>query len=149
MSSTICYAIYLLSRNPSTLAFLHAEHSTVLGPDPLAAGELLASSPHLLDRLRYTTAVIKETLRLFPPGSGIRQGASGIDLIGEDGTHYPTENMLVWILHTAMHNDAAYWPDSASFLPDRWLVEPGHRLYPQKGAWRRSSGALGLALARV
>ena len=136
MSSTICYAIYLLFRNPGTLAFLRAEHSTVFGSDFFAAANLLADSPHLLDRLRYTTAVIKETLRLFPPGSGIRQGAPGVDLVGEDGTRYPTKNSLVWILHTAMHNDSAYWPDAASFIPERWLVEPGHRLYPRKGAWR-------------
>ena len=136
MSSTICYAVHLLSSNPNTMSRLRAEHDAVFGIDLSALPSILTSEPHLLSSLPYTTAVIKETLRLFPPGSGIRQGAPGVDLVGDDGTRYPTDNTLIWILHTATHRAPEYWVDPDAFLPERWLVEPGHRLYPRKGAWR-------------
>ena len=136
MSSTICYAVHLLSQNLNTLERIRTEHNAVFGTDISALPSLLKAQPHLLSSLSYTTAVIKETLRLFPPGSGIRQGSPGTDLVGEDGTHYPTENTLIWILHTALHRAPEYWVEPDSFLPERWLVGPGHELYPRKGAWR-------------
>ncbi|KAI4273520.1 MAG: hypothetical protein LQ337_004571 [Flavoplaca oasis] len=136
MSSTICYALHLLSTNPSTLSRIRSEHDEVLGSDVLSLPSLLVEKPQLLGSLPYTNAVIKETLRLFPPGSGIRQGARGVDLVGEDGTRYPTEDTLIWILHTAMHRVPENWIDPDAFLPERWLVGPDHRLYPSKGAWR-------------
>ena len=136
MSSTICYAVHLLSQDSNTLDKIRTEHNAVLGTDISALPSLLKAKPHLLSSLPYTTAVIKETLRLFPPGSGIRQGTFGADLIGEDGTHYPTGNTLIWILHTALHRAPQNWVDPDSFIPERWLVDPGHELYPRKGAWR-------------
>ena len=155
MSSTICYAVHLLSQNLRTLQEVRREHDAVLGTDISALPSLLKREPHLLGSLPYTTAVIKETLRLFPPGSGIRQGFPGVDLVGEDGTRYPTENTLVWILHTAMHRAPQYWVDPDSFLPERWLVGPEHKLYPRKGAWRafewgpRSCIGQGLAMTEL
>ena len=136
MSSTICYAVHLLSTNPEALRRIRAEHDSVFGSDRSTLPNKLKTESQLLNDLPYTTAVIKETLRLFPPGSAIRQGASGVDLIGEDGTRFPTENTLIWILHTAMHRVPQNWPEPDSLIPERWLVEPGHRLYPKKGAWR-------------
>jgi cytochrome P450 len=29
-----------------------------------------------------------------------------------------------------------FWPRAEDFVPERWLVEPGHELYPPKGGWR-------------
>jgi Cytochrome P450 len=136
MSSTICYAIHLLSTNPKALATIRDEHDSVFGRTLSDVPSLLKGQPQLLNALPYTTAVIKETLRMFPPGSGIRQGCAGVDLIAKNGTRYPTANTLIWILHTAMHRAPEYWVEPDAFLPERWLVGPDDRLYPQKGAWR-------------
>ena len=136
MSSTICYAIHLLSQNLSSLERIRTEHDEVFGTDVSLLPSLLKEQPQLLSSLHYTTAVIKETLRLFPPGSGIRQGYLGADLVGEDGTRYPTGNTLIWILHTAIHRTPQYWVRPDDFLPERWLVGSDHTLYPRKGAWR-------------
>ena len=136
MSSTICYVVHLLSLNANTLKKIRTEHDTVFGTDVAALPATIKARPQVLGLLPYTTAVIKETLRLFPPGSAIRQGSFGADLVSEDGTRYPTKDIMIWILHTAMHRDPQYWVDPDSFLPERWLVDPGHELYPRKEAWR-------------
>ena len=135
-SATICYAIHLLSTNPDTLARIRAEHDAIFGTDLFTAPSQMSQQPRLLNQLSYTKAVIKETTRLFPAASSIRQGYPGEDLVDEHGCRYPTDNVMMLILHPAMGRSPNYWPKPDDFIPDRWLVEPGHELYPTKGAWR-------------
>jgi sterigmatocystin biosynthesis cytochrome P450 monooxygenase len=135
-SSSICFHFYLLSQHAEALAKLRAEHESVFGPDPETAADLISSSPHLLNQLPYTTAVIRESLRLFPTVTISREGEPGFSIADEHGRHFPTENFLVWPNpHTPQH-DPAYWPQVDEFLPERWLVGPEDPLYPVKGAWR-------------
>ena len=135
-SSTICYCFHLLHANPASLALVRAEHDIVFGSDISTVPSAVSREPHLLNQLPYTNAVIKETMRLFPAAAGLRQGAAGIDLIDEDGTRYPTENTMIWILHPEIHRSPLYWPRPTEFLPERWLVGSDDPLYPSKGAWR-------------
>ena len=44
--------------------------------------------------------------------------------------------MGVWVLHDTIQKNPDYWPQSSSFLPERWLVGTDHPLYPPKWAWR-------------
>ena len=135
--STISYCYYNLSKNPGALARIRAEHNSVLGTDLSKAGPAVSADPHLLNKIPYTNAVIKETLRLFPPASSIRQGLEGVDLVDEEGNHYPTANCMVHILHLTMQRDPRYFVRPNEFLPERWLVGPEDPLYPKvKGAWR-------------
>jgi hypothetical protein len=67
ISSTIVYVYHLLSQHPEALEKVRQEHNSVFGPDIDNAAEILVHSPALLNQCRYTQAVIKETLRLFPP----------------------------------------------------------------------------------
>lgn len=76
-SATICYAYHLLSKSPEALAKIRAEHDAIFGKSVDEAGEKICGSPHLLNQLPYTVAVIKETLRLYPPASTLRAGAAG------------------------------------------------------------------------
>ena len=135
-SSTICYILHLLSTNSSVLTKLRAEHDRVLTSDVSKAASLLSSKPQFIKSLPYTQAVIKESLRLFTPAASTRAGKSNVSLTSEVGTSLPTADAIVLIVHTEMHRSPEYWPRAESFIAERWLVGPGHDLYPQKGAWR-------------
>ena len=135
-SSTICYVFYNVSQNPSVLAHLRSEYNNTFTPDLTRAEDLLAEQPHLLNRLPYTLAVIKETLRLFPTLSSTRTGDAGTFLVGDDGLRYPTEGCIVWSVHHSIHRDNSFWSDPDAFIPERWLVPSEHPLYPVRGAWR-------------
>ena len=135
-SSTICYCYYLLYANPTTLAHVRAEYDSIFGTNLAITSSLISDKPELLNQIPYTHAVIKEAMRLFPAASGIRQGASNVDLIDDEGNKFPTENTMIWILHQEMQRSPRYWKRPTEFLPERWLVDPDDPLYPVKGAWR-------------
>ena len=118
LSTTICYAIYLLAKNSETPERLRSEYDSV-SIDTADLSRKIKTNPKLLNSLPYTHAVLKETLRLFPPGSATRQGYKGINLIDNQGKQYPLENMFVWVLHVAMHKEEQYWVDPDEFIPAR------------------------------
>ena len=135
-SSTICYTFYLLSKSPTIQARIRAEHDSVFGLDLSATPSKISKQPHLINQLPYTIAVLKESMRLFPGASSMRQGLDGIDITDDHGNAFPTGGTMIWILHQALHRNPAYWKQPNEFLPERWLVGPDDPLYPVKGAWR-------------
>ncbi|KAL4917406.1 cytochrome P450 [Aspergillus aurantiobrunneus] len=135
-SSTLLYTFYLLSRYPEILAKVRSEHDHVFGSDHQQAHSKIRADAQLLNQLPYTLAVIKETLRLFPPSASMRQGRSDVEIVGDDGQHYPTAGCNVWALTVALHHNSNHWRDVESFIPERWLVGSEDPLYPVKGAWR-------------
>ncbi|KAL7776975.1 hypothetical protein CFE70_007395 [Pyrenophora teres f. teres 0-1] len=135
-AATIVYSFHMLSKHPEALAKIRAEHDEVFGEDIDSVVEILKKHPEQVNKLPYTTAVIKETLRLFPPASGMRGGRPGVFLQDKNGTRYPTEGLNIWVVHGAIQRNPNYWPEPHHFIPERWLVEPGHPLYPPKGGWR-------------
>ena len=135
-SATLCYVFYLLAKHPKYLTRIRAEHEKVFGPETAHISAAITANPYHLNSLPFTIAVIKETLRLFPPASTTRNGIPGFSLAAEDGLQYPTEGFTCWSLHQAQHRDPLYWPQPDVFLPERWLVPPSDPLYPTKGAWR-------------
>ena len=76
-SATICYAYHLLTRTPEALAKIRAEHDAVFGKNSEETAQKICDDPLLLNQLPYTVAVIKETLRLYPPASTVRKGMPG------------------------------------------------------------------------
>ena len=135
-SSALCYHLYLLSRHPSSLARLQAEHAAILGPDPTAAGQTITANPALLNQLPFTAAVIRESLRLFPTVTVSREGLRDYAVPADDGREYPTEGFLVFPNPHTPQRDPAYWPRADDFVPERWLAREGEAMYPTKGAWR-------------
>lgn len=94
-------------------------------------------------------AVIKETLRLHPPSSSIRAGRPEVDIIAEDGQHYPTEGCNVFTLSPALHRNPKYRKEPETFNPDRWLVALNTTSTPSREPGDRSSLGRGVASAKA
>ena len=137
-SSTVCYVLYLLSIYPAILSQLREEHESVFGSEPSQLATQISENPHLLNKLPYTTAVIKESMRLFPAASTTRSGEPNFKITDpRNGLKYPAEpGTLIWLISHACHRDPAFWPRATDFLPERWLAKEGDELFPKQGAWR-------------
>ena len=105
--ATLCYIFYSLSCNPLVLQRMRAEHDEVFGSDLAQTNAQLMANPHSLNQLPFTLAIIKETLRFFPPTSSTRDGESGFSL-SQNGYQYLTEGFTFWCSHQAMHREPVY-----------------------------------------
>jgi cytochrome P450 len=137
-ASALCFAYYLLSSYPETLTKLRQEHDLVLGSDASQAGTLIAADPTLLNKLPYTSAVLKETLRLYPPITTTRQGSASYFLVHPDTKKvYPTDGFAILGASHASHRQEAYFPRPHEFLPERFLArDASDPLYVRKNSWR-------------
>lgn len=136
-ASALSFTYHFLWKHPATLASLRAEHDAILGSDPAKAAAYITASPQLLNKLPYTSAVIKETLRLFPPVGSVRKGRQDFFLIHpETGIRYPTDGFMLFSCSMAEHRNAAFWPRPDDFVPERWLVGEGDPMYVRKNAFR-------------
>ncbi|KAM0712458.1 hypothetical protein Q7P37_011554 [Cladosporium fusiforme] len=126
-SSTISYAYYYLSKNPTMLSRIRAEHASIFGPDATTTAAQLKDSPHLLNKLDYTTAVIKETLRLQPPASTVRAGQEGFYIHDPDtGAPIATKDLMLWPVDVGLHRSSKEWADPHAFNPERFLRPSSH-----------------------
>ena len=128
----------MLSKHPEALSQVRQEHDRVFGTDTSAAADLLKANPAILNQCPYTLAVIKETLRIFPPASTSRQGRNdSTALTDRHGNIYPLDGDIgAEIIHPSVQKNPRIWPRAEEFLPERFLVEPWHELYPHPAAWR-------------
>ena len=101
---------YLLSQHPEVEGKLHEELDAVLGGRPPETGDL--------PRLPYTDAVIKESLRLYPPAWAVGREALSDCEVG--GYHLPAKSQL-FISQWVTHRDPRYFEEPEHFIPERWL----------------------------
>ena len=111
-ANTLAWTWLLLGQHPAVWAQLDQELKTVLqGRSPTFAD---------LPQLPYTTMVIKEAMRLYPPVTDVTREASADCEIG--GYHIPKGTTLIcsqWV----MHHDPRYFDQPAVFNPSRWADE--------------------------
>lgn len=126
-SIMLSWALYELSRTPRALQDLQYELDNLLGPetDPsIVFSRIINSGSDVLSRMTFTSAVIKEVLRLHPPASTARmtQPGTGYTLRTTDGTEHCVDGSILYICHSVIQRDPAIWGDSADlFMPERWL----------------------------
>jgi cytochrome P450 len=142
-ANALTWTWYLLSQSPRVEATLHQELDDVItGRNPsssegvpsnqystrgtMALQDTLptgrASAPRFddLPRLRYTEAVLAESMRLFPPAWTI--GRLAVEAHEFGGYPIPKGSLILasqWV----MHRDARFWPDPDKFIPERWLSQ--------------------------
>ena len=124
-SITLMWGIYLLGRNPEKQQKLHDELDAVFGGDR----DCDVTVEHLKE-LPYLDMVVKEVLRLYPPGSFI--GRELVEDLEIDGWTVPAgEDINVFIYNIHRHPDI--WEDPHEFLPERF--ESGARLQSKRSAY--------------
>lgn len=114
---------------------LRAEHDQVFSSDWKSAVDVISQDPYKLNDLSYTTAVIKESLRLHPLASTHRQGSKEFNFF-LDGIVYPTADSLIHTNPSVIHLRPDLWPRPTEFIPQRFTVDKDHPLHPVKNAWR-------------
>lgn len=140
-TSTIPWLFEYLHRNPESLIKLRAEHDSVLGTNPEAAAKTIREEPELLNQLPYTTAVIKETIRLSPATTTIREGHQNFNfhITGFDNKwpeYWPSAGFDLLDSPRTIHTDPNIFLKPHEFIPERYLVADTDPLYPPPNAWR-------------
>jgi cytochrome P450 len=111
-ANALAWTWLLLAQHPEAERRLHAELDEVLGDrDPTVAD---------LPRLVYTTRVIHEAMRLYPPAWVIGRRALEDDEIGGFKIRAGESTLM---LPYNLHRDARWWPDPERFDPDRFAPE--------------------------
>ncbi|PVH71986.1 cytochrome P450 [Cadophora sp. DSE1049] len=124
-AASLCYLYYVLDKHPEVLTRLRKEHDEFLGSNPSDASACIHAEPTILKRMTYTTAVIKESLRLFVGAGTIRNGIKGFDLIDpQTNKHYPTYvrgAFPIMVRAFPIHRNPENFPDPDVFDPERFL----------------------------
>lgn len=108
-ASTLGWTLHLVDRHPQVRERLHAEAVQVLGD-----GRPVYEDLH---RLRYTTMVVQEAMRLFPPVWLLPRRALHADEIGP--YRVPAGADVVVSPYT-MHRHPRFWHRPEQFDPDRF-----------------------------
>ena len=109
-SNGLSWILYLLSTRPDCLQRVREEFDAVLGDAPL-------SHTHV-PRFEFTTQVINESLRLYPPFWMIDRMAVADDRVGD--LAIPAGSMVIVYVYGA-HHASRYWPDPERFDPGRFI----------------------------
>jgi cytochrome P450 len=108
-ANTLTWGWMLLSQNPAVRARLEAEVDSVLGGRPATFADLR--------QLPYTSAVLKEIMRLYPVAWSISRMANEDVELG--GYRIPKDTN-VWIAQYLLHRDSRWFDNPLSFDPERW-----------------------------
>jgi cytochrome P450 len=135
-ANALAWTWHLLAQHDAVRVKMKAEIDAVLGPD---------RAPTLDDtqRLPYTTAVMSEAMRLYPPVWVVGRRAIEDVQIGE---YLVPRRTIVIMSQYILHNDPRWWADATEFRPERWLDEsaaagrPKFAYFPFGGGARKCIG---------
>lgn len=111
---------YALSIDPARLAKLREEHDSLFGTeDPQTV--FLAHPDETLNGLSYTSACIKEALRLWPPAATARMTHDAFTIRTRQGDDVLVDKCVLYPMQHIIHRDpAVYGPTANDFAPERW-----------------------------
>jgi unspecific monooxygenase len=106
-ATALFWALYLLALDPVTQEEVAREVKAAA-----------ASGALDLERLKFTRAVIDETMRLYPPVFLIARAAAGSDTIAGRAV---SKNDIVLISPWLLHRHEKRWTDPNAFMPQRFM----------------------------
>jgi unspecific monooxygenase len=106
-ATALFWSLYLLALDPAAQDQVAAEARTVG----------ITGTPEV-ERLKFTRAVLDETMRLYPPAFLVARAARGADTISGMPVK-PKDVILIapWLLH----RHEKLWRDAGAFMPQRFL----------------------------
>ena len=108
-SNALSWLLYLLSSRPDCVEKVRQEFDSVLGEKPLSYGDV--------PKFEFTTQVINEALRLYPPFWMVDRMALADDHAGD--IDIPEGSTVVVFIYGA-HHSSKYWDDPESFDQERF-----------------------------
>ncbi len=112
-ANALTWTWYLLSQHPEIEAKFHAELDQVFGEK-----EILTAADY--PKLKYTEAVLAESMRLFPPAWGLGRLATKEHNLGN--YHVPAGSLILMSMYVLQH-DERFWEDPNNFKPERFCTE--------------------------
>src|SRR5438128_4476503 len=111
-ANALTWTWYLLSQAPGVERRLHEEIDRVLEERLPTVADV--------DRLPYTTRVVTESMRLYPPAWLVGRRAVNEYSIGR---YYVSPRAIVVMSQWIVHRDPRHYRDPQRFNPDRWTHE--------------------------
>ncbi|KAK4461333.1 cytochrome P450 [Cladorrhinum samala] len=143
-STAISWVLYELSRTPRALRAVRDEVDSIFGTDanPKTVRAKLAArvpqgTPNPISLMSYTSAVIKETMRLHVPTGSARESAPGDNFTvrTRDGVDHRLDGAIIYHCNSITHRDrTVYGEDADEFRPERWLDDRAKDI--PASAWR-------------
>jgi cytochrome P450 len=106
-ATALFWSLYLLALDPATQEQLAAEVQGITVDGALD-----------IERLKFTRAVVDETMRLYPPAFLIARSASGPDTIAGMPVR---KNDIVLVAPWLLHRHEKLWRDPNAFIPSRFM----------------------------
>lgn len=132
---TLTWAFYLLATHPDKAKILREELNEVLGGRAPTVADLPA--------LKYTDAVVKEAMRLYPPAWMV-DGRVAVQETVLGGYRIP-RGAVIGISQWVTHRDPRFYQHPTAFQPERWLdgslkALPKYAYFPFGGGQRQCIG---------
>jgi len=108
-SNALSWLLYLLSSHPDCVERVREEFDSVLGDRPLSYSDV--------SKFEFTSQVIMEALRLYPPFWMVDRMALADDRAGD--VNIPRGSTVVVFIYGA-HHSPQYWPNPESFDQERF-----------------------------
>lgn len=121
-SLALSWALYAIALNPEVKSRVTKEIDEVLADRQ--------PTRHDLAKLRYTQAVVQESLRLYPPAWYTPRTNLEEDVL--DGVRIPPGSTVI-VFQYLMHRDSQFWSDAEAFVPERFLSSSNHPAYMPYG----------------
>lgn len=135
VATALGWTWHLLTMNPRAADRFYDEIDRVVGSAPPTA--------EALDRLAYTDAVVKESMRLYPPVWNLtREATVDIDV----GAFRIPAGTIIGMSPFVVQRDPRYFAEPLEFRPERWDAaradaRPRFSYFPFGGGPRRCIGA--------